>query len=326
MTSPSCCRCSISRSSTATSSAVSTPSGDIRRPRLFGGQVAAQAARAASLTVPDDRSIHSLHGYFLRGRRGRPPDDPARRPRPRRPFVLGPPRHRAAGRQGDHEPAGVVPRRRGRARVPGDGTPRRRAACPRTSRRPRDGSRTSRCSTSASPAPVGHAATWGGPPHQFWARARGPLPDDRLLHACVLTYLSDVGHRPGEGAAGGAVVGTEPRPRGLVPPRRRDWTTGCSSTSCPAPPPAPRLLHRDGARPRRTAARDHRPGARHAQGRVPLTLALARRSLVLQRAERAAVAEDLRAVHVADGVAGEEHAHARPCRRADRCGASGCSG
>ena len=56
------------------------PAGDDRRPRLFGGQVAAQAARAASLTVPDDRSIHSLHGYFLRGRARRPPDDPARRP------------------------------------------------------------------------------------------------------------------------------------------------------------------------------------------------------------------------------------------------------
>ena len=42
------------------------PSGDIRRPRLFGGQVAAQAARAASLTVPEDRRLHSLHGYFLR--------------------------------------------------------------------------------------------------------------------------------------------------------------------------------------------------------------------------------------------------------------------
>ena len=49
------------------------PHGDVRRPRLFGGQVAAQAARAASLTVPDDRSIHSLHGYFLRaGQADRP--------------------------------------------------------------------------------------------------------------------------------------------------------------------------------------------------------------------------------------------------------------
>ena len=35
--------------------------------------MAAQAARAASLTVPDDRSLHSLHGYFLRaGRADRP--------------------------------------------------------------------------------------------------------------------------------------------------------------------------------------------------------------------------------------------------------------
>jgi acyl-CoA thioesterase-2 len=28
--------------------------------------------------------------------------------------------------------------------------------------------------------------------HRFWARTRGPLPDDRLLHACALTYLSDM--------------------------------------------------------------------------------------------------------------------------------------
>ena len=49
------------------------PAGDDRRPRLFGGQVAAQAARATSLTVPEDRSVHSLHGYFLRaGRADRP--------------------------------------------------------------------------------------------------------------------------------------------------------------------------------------------------------------------------------------------------------------
>jgi acyl-CoA thioesterase II len=37
------------------------------RRRLYGGQVAAQALRAASLTVPDDRIAHSIHGYFLRG-------------------------------------------------------------------------------------------------------------------------------------------------------------------------------------------------------------------------------------------------------------------
>ncbi|MFE0423847.1 acyl-CoA thioesterase, partial [Streptomyces sp. NPDC058953] len=35
-------------------------------PRVFGGQVAAQALVAAGRTVPADRSAHSLHAYFLR--------------------------------------------------------------------------------------------------------------------------------------------------------------------------------------------------------------------------------------------------------------------
>jgi acyl-CoA thioesterase II len=34
--------------------------------RVFGGQVLAQSVVAASRTVPDDRPIHSMHGYFLR--------------------------------------------------------------------------------------------------------------------------------------------------------------------------------------------------------------------------------------------------------------------
>ncbi len=33
---------------------------------LFGGQVLAQALAAATMTAPDDRAVHSLHGYFLR--------------------------------------------------------------------------------------------------------------------------------------------------------------------------------------------------------------------------------------------------------------------
>ena len=33
--------------------------------RVFGGQVMAQAANAARRTVPDDRYLHSLHGYFI---------------------------------------------------------------------------------------------------------------------------------------------------------------------------------------------------------------------------------------------------------------------
>ena len=35
--------------------------------RVFGGQAIAQALVAARRTVPDDRPVHSLHAYFLRG-------------------------------------------------------------------------------------------------------------------------------------------------------------------------------------------------------------------------------------------------------------------
>jgi acyl-CoA thioesterase-2 len=46
-----------------------TPSTE--RQRIFGGQVAGQALVAAGRTVPDERGVHSLHSYFLR------PGDPA---------------------------------------------------------------------------------------------------------------------------------------------------------------------------------------------------------------------------------------------------------
>ena len=36
------------------------------RDRVFGGQVAAQAVVAATRTVPENRLIHSMHGYFFR--------------------------------------------------------------------------------------------------------------------------------------------------------------------------------------------------------------------------------------------------------------------
>ncbi|HEY1703698.1 MAG TPA: acyl-CoA thioesterase II [Trebonia sp.] len=46
-------------------------SPDDRVQRTFGGQVAGQALVAAGRTVPDDRFVHSLHAYFIR------PGDPA---------------------------------------------------------------------------------------------------------------------------------------------------------------------------------------------------------------------------------------------------------
>ncbi|TFV87660.1 acyl-CoA thioesterase II [Blastococcus sp. CT_GayMR16] len=39
---------------------------ETRTQRIFGGQVAGQALMAASRTLPEERSVHSLHAYFLR--------------------------------------------------------------------------------------------------------------------------------------------------------------------------------------------------------------------------------------------------------------------
>ncbi len=41
------------------------PSHSIGSRRVFGGQVLAQALTAAINTVPEDRIVHSLHGYFI---------------------------------------------------------------------------------------------------------------------------------------------------------------------------------------------------------------------------------------------------------------------
>jgi acyl-CoA thioesterase II len=41
-------------------------SQDIGSPQVFGGQVLGQALRAAFATVPAERTVHSLHAYFLR--------------------------------------------------------------------------------------------------------------------------------------------------------------------------------------------------------------------------------------------------------------------
>lgn len=42
------------------------PEGPSGAGRVFGGQVIAQALAAAVATAPEDRPVHSLHGYFLR--------------------------------------------------------------------------------------------------------------------------------------------------------------------------------------------------------------------------------------------------------------------
>jgi acyl-CoA thioesterase-2 len=176
-------------------------SPDEERQRVFGGQVAGQALVAAARTVEPGRSVHSLHAYFLR------PGDPTV------PILYEVDRIRD-GRS--FTTRRVVAVQHGRAifnvqasfQVPEEGlehqeakpdapdplelpTLRERMA-PYAERfgdwylRPR-------------PIDIRHV-DWTPPdrsdalpPHQrVWLRADGRLPDDPVLHACVLTYASDM--------------------------------------------------------------------------------------------------------------------------------------
>jgi len=162
--------------------------------RLFGGQVAAQALRAATLTVEVDHHPHSLHGYFLRpGLPGRPMILSVDRIRDGRSFTT---RRVVAIQDGEaifslsasfhqSEPASEHQLPIASA-VPGPED---------------DDAEDRRFSTnSSSPFEMRQVRT---PPadargvyestQRVWVRTNGPLPDDRSLHACVLTYISDMG-------------------------------------------------------------------------------------------------------------------------------------
>jgi acyl-CoA thioesterase II len=178
-------------------------SPDERRQRVFGGQVAGQALVAAGRTVPEDRSVHSLHAYFIR------PGDPSvpivytvdrvrdgrsfttRRvsaiQHGRTIFTLSASFHRAepgpehADPMPDVPPPDMVERTPDRlARILGetyaalyDNPFDLRAIGPVPLEAARDPSlRTTRS--------------------QVWLRVDGELPDDPLLHVCLMTYVSDM--------------------------------------------------------------------------------------------------------------------------------------
>ncbi|HEX9259470.1 MAG TPA: acyl-CoA thioesterase II, partial [Acidimicrobiales bacterium] len=177
-------------------------SPDENRQRVFGGQVAGQALVAAARTVTPERSVHSLHAYFLR------PGDPNRpilynvdRIRDGKSFTT---RRVVAIQHGKaifnlaasfqvHEP-GLEHQRAMPQGLPGpDDLPdfKTRMAPYRTMlgdwyERPRpidtrhvDAGPLER---SGEPSPV----------QRVWLRADGRLPDDPVLHACVVTYASDM--------------------------------------------------------------------------------------------------------------------------------------
>ena len=62
----------LSLTQLSTNAYLTEPVRSGRRP-LFGGQLVAQAIRAAANTVPDGRVLHSMHAYFVRPGRPREP-------------------------------------------------------------------------------------------------------------------------------------------------------------------------------------------------------------------------------------------------------------
>ncbi len=152
---------------------------------LYGGQVAAQALLAAGHTVPADRPPHSLHGYFLRsGEATRPTTFRVDRDRDGRSFSA---RRVTALQDGE-----VIFTMSASFQVPEQGLDRQVDPLPDAAdpdelpvlALPRLLSMEGR-----QPAQPYPPSRW---PTRFWARCTADLPDSPLVHAGVLTYLSDV--------------------------------------------------------------------------------------------------------------------------------------
>jgi acyl-CoA thioesterase-2 len=173
-----------------------------RMQRVFGGQVAGQALVAASRTVePDDGQIHSLHAYFLR------PGDPkvpilyeVDRIRDGRSFTtrrvvaiqhgkaifnLSASFHRPEPGLDFQLPMPVVASPESLPTMKERWEPWKEKLGEWYERpRPID-TRTVDWHPPNERVPL--------PPYQHvWLRADGRLPDDPILHACVLTYASDM--------------------------------------------------------------------------------------------------------------------------------------
>ena len=159
---------------------------DAQRPRLFGGQVAAQALYAAGLTVPPGRLPHSLHGYFLReGSPLRPTVFQVERDRDGHSFSA---RRVVAIQNGDVIFTMATSFAEPRPGPDLDAEPPPEAPAPESvpvwTRHSHNASFEFRSDQTERD---GHRF-----PSKFWIRCTDDLADDPLLHAAVLTYTSDI--------------------------------------------------------------------------------------------------------------------------------------
>lgn len=160
------------------------------RGRAFGGQIAAQALRAATLTVEASLPVHSLHSYFIRpGRPGEPVRHEVTRTRDGRSFSTrsvvslqeGKPIFQMLASFQAPEPGEVwQPHRRPPVRLPGD----------------LDSLPLADLFAIQPPFEIKPLGSQGPPPyslrHPFWVRTRATFTDDPALHACMLVYVSDL--------------------------------------------------------------------------------------------------------------------------------------
>lgn len=157
-------------------------------PRLFGGQVASQATRAATLSVDPERRAHSVHAYFIRpGRPGMPLELSVERTRDGRSFST----RRVVAAQ-DGEPI-LVLNASFHIEEPGDdwnGAPLPDVPGPDEVSEPGEGQRMFRAMNPFEIRPI--SPSEGPRLHPCWVRVREELPDDPQLHTAALTYVSDL--------------------------------------------------------------------------------------------------------------------------------------
>ncbi|MEU0986761.1 acyl-CoA thioesterase II [Streptomyces sp. NPDC005953] len=176
-------------------------------PRVFGGQVAAQALVAAGRTVPADRTAHSLHAYFLRtGDAGAPIVYTVDRIRDGRSFTTRrvvavqhgqPIFHLSASFQTYEE--GLEHQAPMPSAPPPESLPTAEEILPAYSDviDPRVAKRLLEARAAVDlryvdAPPFASVGEVREPRSQVWFRANGKLADDPLLHICLVTYVSDM--------------------------------------------------------------------------------------------------------------------------------------
>jgi acyl-CoA thioesterase II len=155
------------------------------RPRVFGGQVVAQALAAASATVPAGHLAHSLHTHFLRGGDvARPIELEVERLREGRAFSA----RRVTARQEGR----VILVLSGSHKVPADGGDFQVAAPPGVPD-PEHLPHTRFSNPARIEARDASFDQPHGPGRRLWFRSAVPLPDDGAVHRAAIAYATDHG-------------------------------------------------------------------------------------------------------------------------------------